>query len=96
MGKEAARHFVRLNAERVILACRSLDKGEAAKRDIETTTRRANVLEVWQLDLASYESVKQFARQVQTLKRLDIVVENAGISTTQWKTLEDNESTGNL
>ncbi len=56
LGKEAARHFVGLNAQIVILACRSVEKGEAAKKDIESTTKRAGVVEVWQLDLGSYNS----------------------------------------
>jgi NAD(P)-dependent dehydrogenase (short-subunit alcohol dehydrogenase family) len=38
LGKEAARHYVRLNAAHVILACRSTAKGEAARADIEATT----------------------------------------------------------
>ena len=93
LGKEAVRHYVRLNAEKVIIACRSLDKGEAAKNDIEATTRRSGVIEVWQLDLSSYESVKQFAARANSLRRLDSIVENAGISTFKFKELEGNEST---
>lgn len=93
LGKEAARHYVRLNAEKVILACRSLDKGEAAKKDIEASAGRSGVVEVWQLDLSSYQSVKQFAERAKSLRRLDSIVENAGISTASYKVLEENEST---
>ena len=93
LGLEAARHFTRLDAEKVILAVRNLEKGEAAKRSIEETTDRKNVVEVWQLDLASYESVKQFAKKANQLKRLDAIVENAGIATPNFKFSEDNEST---
>jgi NAD(P)-dependent dehydrogenase (short-subunit alcohol dehydrogenase family) len=93
LGKEAARHYVRLNAEKVILACRSLDKGEAAKKDIEASTGRKDAIEVWQLDLSSYQSVKQFAERAKTLRRLDSIVENAGISTRNFKEVEGNEST---
>ena len=93
LGKEAARHYVRLNAEKVILACRSLDKGEAAKKDLESSTGRSGAVEVWQLDLSSYESVKQFAERAKSLRRLDSIVENAGISTRSFKALEGNEST---
>ena len=39
LGKEAARHIARLGAETLILAVRSLEKGEAAKRDIEKSTK---------------------------------------------------------
>ena len=93
LGLEAARHFTRLNAEKVILAVRSTEKGEMAKKSIEETTRRQGVVEVWPMDLSSYESVKQFAKRVESLKRLDALVENAGIATRIFKMAEDNEST---
>ena len=78
-GKEAARHFVRLGAEKVIIACRSAQKGEAAKKDIETSTKRTGVVEVWSLDLQDYDSIKSFAAKAQGLQRIDSLVENAGI-----------------
>ena len=93
LGKEVVRHYVRLNAEKVIIACRSLDKGETAKKDIEQTTGRQGVTEVWQLDLSSYESVKKFAERAKSLDRLDSIVENAGISTSKFVAIEGNEST---
>lgn len=48
---------------------------------------------MWHLDLGSYESVKGFAKKAEGLDRLDAVVENAGIATTEWSVMEDNEST---
>lgn len=93
LGLEAARHIVNLGAARVILAVRSIDKGEAAKKDIETTTGKTGVVEVWQLDLSSYASVEEFAAKALKLDRLDVLLENAGIATSSFKLLEDNEST---
>lgn len=93
LGLEAARHFTRLNAEKVILGVRNLEKGEAAKKSIEETTSKLGVVEVWQLDLANYESTKQFAKRAEGLKRLDAVVENAGIATRRYHVAEDNEAT---
>lgn len=93
LGLEASRHFVRLNAEKVILAVRNQEKGEIAKKSIEESTGRLGIVEVWQLDLASYESVKDFAAKAEGLDRLDVVVENAGIVTYQFSIMEDNEST---
>jgi NAD(P)-dependent dehydrogenase (short-subunit alcohol dehydrogenase family) len=93
LGKEAARHIVRLGATKVILACRSVDKGEAAKTDIEQSTKRPGAVEVWQLDLCSYESVKQFAARAQQLPRLDVLLENAAVATSKFVVAEDNEST---
>ncbi|KAF2669534.1 NAD(P)-binding protein [Microthyrium microscopicum] len=93
LGLEAARHIVNLDAARVILAVRTLKKGETAKTDIEATTGRKGVVEVWQLDLSSYASVKEFAAKASKLDRLDILLENAGIATEKFTLLEDNEST---
>lgn len=92
LGLEAARHFVRLNAGKVILAVRSTDKGEAAKTDIELTTGRRDVLEVWPLDQASFESVKEFAARADKLPRLDYVVLNASIATSKRTEAEGWES----
>jgi NAD(P)-dependent dehydrogenase (short-subunit alcohol dehydrogenase family) len=93
LGLEAARHFVRLGAAKVILAVRSAEKGEVAKQSIEQTTGRTGVVEVWSLDLCSFESVKEFAKKVQKLERLDVLLENAAINTMTWKLAEGHEST---
>lgn len=93
LGLEAARHFARLGAEKVILGVRNTEKGETAKKDIETSTKRTGVVEVWQLDLLSYESVEDFASRVAHLPRLDAIVENAGIATGNYKFVAGNEAT---
>jgi NAD(P)-dependent dehydrogenase (short-subunit alcohol dehydrogenase family) len=93
LGFEAARHITRLGAVKVIIACRSIEKGEAAKKDIEKSTKRTGVVEVWQLDLCSYESVKAFAAKANALPRLDVLLENAGVATNKYATAEDNETT---
>jgi NAD(P)-dependent dehydrogenase (short-subunit alcohol dehydrogenase family) len=64
----------------VVLACRDTEKGERAKADIERSTSRSDIVEVWPLDLCSFESVKQFCRRVGQLPRLDVVVENAAVA----------------
>ncbi|KAF7514179.1 hypothetical protein GJ744_004504 [Endocarpon pusillum] len=94
LGKEAARHYVRLGASRMILAVRSLDKGQAAKQDIEASTSCADdVIQVWQIDMGSYDSVKQFASRVNTeLDRVDIFIANAGIARFRYSTIGDNEA----
>ncbi|KAJ4421243.1 hypothetical protein N0V82_003875 [Gnomoniopsis sp. IMI 355080] len=95
LGKEAARHFVRLGAAKVILAVRNTKAGEQAKADIESTTQcGSKTVEVWSLDLANYASVKAFAaRASQELDRVDVLCENAGISTNEKKLFEGHEST---
>ena len=93
LGLEAARHFTRLGAAKVILAVRSLSKGEAAKQSIEETTDRKGVVEVWHLDLGNYQSVKEFAKKAQGLDRIDALVENAGVANTSWSVVEEDEAT---
>lgn len=93
LGLEAAKHFLRLNASKVILACRDVAKGEAAKHAIETFSAcPPGVLEVWQLDLASYASVKQFASKASKLPRLDVLLENEGLATGEFRWAGNNES----
>ncbi|KAJ4352841.1 hypothetical protein N0V95_003888 [Ascochyta clinopodiicola] len=94
LGKEAARHFTRLGASTVILAVRSIEKGEAAKRDIESSTRKQNVVKVMQLDMSSYQSVLEFsAKASKELDRIDVALLNAGVARGEWELAEDEEST---
>lgn len=94
LGMEAARHFTRLGASTVILAVRTISKGEAAKADIEKSTGVKNVIQVWQLDMSSYQSVLDFAaRAEKELERLDVALLNAGIQAVTWELLEKDEST---
>ena len=93
LGKEAANHYARLHALKIILAVRSVEKGEAAKADIERAQKlAAGTIEVWKLDYSSYASCKQFAAKAATLDRIDAVVLNAGITTEKFELFEDNES----
>ncbi|GJN74602.1 hypothetical protein PLICBS_008693 [Purpureocillium lilacinum] len=93
LGLEAARHFVRLNAAKVVLACRSVERGEAARRDIEASQKRDGVVEVWQLDLGSFESVKDFAARASSqLGRLDVLLNSASILVHDFAIVEGHET----
>jgi NAD(P)-dependent dehydrogenase (short-subunit alcohol dehydrogenase family) len=93
LGLETARHLVGSSASRVILAVRNNTSGETAKADIERTTGRKGVLEVWNLDLASSASVKKFAsKAAQELDRIDGLVENAGVFLDSWSLAEGLET----
>jgi NAD(P)-dependent dehydrogenase (short-subunit alcohol dehydrogenase family) len=94
LGKEAARHIARLGAETLILAVRNLEKGEAAKRDIELSTKCGkDVIQVWHLDMANYSSVLKFVERAQSLQRVDVLLANAAIATFNFVMAEENEST---
>jgi NAD(P)-dependent dehydrogenase (short-subunit alcohol dehydrogenase family) len=85
LGKETTRHFARLGASKIILAVRDNIAGEAVKKDIETSTQCGpDVLDVWPLDLLSYESCRSFADRASKLPRLDVLLENAGVAGNKW------------
>lgn len=94
LGLEAARHYVRLGAGRVIMACRSTERGEAAKASIALPASNQTVIEVWPLDLCSFESVKAFCKRAQKdLDRLDVLLLNAGIAMGDFELSEGYETT---
>ena len=63
----------------VILACRSMERGEAAREEIVVATGNRKVT-VHHLDLFTFSSVRSFAdRILKEEDRLDILINNAGI-----------------
>lgn len=93
LGFECAQTLARLQAEKVILACRSMARGEVAKtRIVESTGRPASVIEVWQLDVGSYDSVRAFAKSFETLERVHAVIENASVAMLEYQEAEGIES----
>jgi len=77
---EAARQYVKLRANFLILAVRNTSKGEAAKADILKPNPMAiTQVEVWNLDQEPFESVIAFRKHVQELPRLDVAILNAAL-----------------
>ncbi|KAJ5613314.1 hypothetical protein N7510_006508 [Penicillium lagena] len=93
LGFEAARHIIKLGAKKLIMAVRSVSKGEKAKTILRRSTRCGpSVIEVWRLDLSSYDSVKAFGLRATTeLDRIDVLLENASVASLTWNIAEDNE-----
>ncbi|KAK0186869.1 hypothetical protein F5146DRAFT_935933 [Armillaria mellea] len=80
LGFEASKHFARMNPERLVLACRNEEKGKDALIRLQEDTNYSKA-ELWVIDLASFRSVTAFADKcARELDRLDILVENAGMS----------------
>jgi NAD(P)-dependent dehydrogenase (short-subunit alcohol dehydrogenase family) len=78
LGFQTARELARADAQ-VVLACRSIERGEAAAARIQAEQPAAQVF-VAHLDLSSQASVKAFAQQaLEDGGPLDILVNNAGI-----------------
>ncbi|KAL7431826.1 hypothetical protein ACHAXM_002831 [Skeletonema potamos] len=96
LGFEAAKDLAsRVGNGKIILACRSFDKGESAASIIRRSSGNTNV-ECMILDLASFESIRQFAvdltrRHEDSSEQLDIhaLICNAGV----WKPMEHNQKT---
>lgn len=88
IGKETAREVARRGA-RVILACRDLQRGQQALDEIISNTGNKNVV-LYHLDLSSLKSVRQFAKEIiKTERRLDVLVNNAGVGGTPNKKTAD-------
>ncbi|XP_066428925.1 retinol dehydrogenase 12-like [Eleutherodactylus coqui] len=79
IGKQVALDFARRNA-RVILACRSRERGQKAVEEIKKETGNKKVI-LSILDTSSMASVRAFAERILSEeKRLDVLVNNAGVS----------------
>ncbi|OOF95031.1 hypothetical protein ASPCADRAFT_208644 [Aspergillus carbonarius ITEM 5010] len=96
LGLAAADHIAAGPVAKLILAVRNPEAGASAR----DTLLRAHpnldphTIEVWPLDLASYDSVCAFAaRAISTLDRLDVLLCNAGLATFQYSTAEAHERT---
>lgn len=90
LGLECGRILLSLQLSNLILAVRSLEKGEEAAIYLRKLYPKAKI-DVWQLDLGSYESIGTFARKCKLLPRLDIAILSAGIMNVAFKV---NPTTG--
>ncbi|XP_069022629.1 dehydrogenase/reductase SDR family member 13-like [Embiotoca jacksoni] len=78
IGKTTAIDLAKRGA-RVILACRSKQRGEAALEEVKRESGSSQVV-FMQMDLGSLKSVRSFAETfLKTEPRLDILINNAGI-----------------
>lgn len=76
IGKAAAVQLAALGAD-VIMACRSLERGQSALEDVKKTSGSQRV-ELMQIDLASQKSILGFAEEFKKKhKRLDVLIHNA-------------------
>lgn len=86
LGYESVKAFAEKGAE-VVLASRSVEKGELAKKEIGKTDGKIVVME---LDLASFESIKSFVSKFKKqYTKLDVLLNNAGIMTTPYFLTKD-------
>ncbi|KAI1127054.1 NAD(P)-binding protein [Nemania abortiva] len=89
LGKEAARHYARLGAKKLILAVRNPEKGEEAKKDIATTTAAGVEIQVWEIDMAQPSSTKAFAARLEDeLNRVNNSHANTGLVSATCKEVQ--------
>lgn len=96
LALEAARTLLQQGAKQIIITCRDVSKGVAAKEailaSIESTTEDSIL--VWKLDLNSYASVIAFGERVKReLPRLDGLIANAAVMKTSFNVTEQDEET---
>ncbi|KAG1659680.1 Retinol dehydrogenase 11 [Nymphon striatum] len=88
IGKETAKDLA-IRGAKVILACRDLEK---AKKSVDDLTKDSNLnaenFAIHKLDLASLNSVRQFATEIlKEYENIHILINNAGIMMCpEWKT----------
>ncbi|HSM47278.1 MAG TPA: SDR family NAD(P)-dependent oxidoreductase, partial [Draconibacterium sp.] len=86
LGYESVKAFAEKGAD-VILTSRSVEKGEAAKKAIGKV--KGNII-VLPLDLMDFSSIRSFTEKFQQkYKRLDVLLNNAGIMTTPYFLTKD-------
>ena len=109
LGYELALHLARFKPGRLILGCRNIVKGKDAVnselfifilskipdwRDIDIQKETGcDTLEAWQIDYASFQSVKDFVQRVQDpasgIDKLDILIHCAAVVGTKYEQTVD-------
>ncbi|KAK0443839.1 hypothetical protein EV421DRAFT_1903430 [Armillaria borealis] len=90
LGFQATKHFATMNPERIIMACRNEERGQAALERLKAETGYQKA-ELWLVDLSRFSSVTAFGNKFEADGgRLDILVLNAGVMPTkEYRTTVD-------
>ena len=86
IGFHTAKLLAKANLKTVVLACRSKERAQSAKEEIEKFCKSGDgenecVVEVMELDLSDTDSINRFAKEFhKKFKRLDVLVNNAGLN----------------
>lgn len=79
LGFEAAKQLLTLGLSRLVLAVRSVEKGNAAAEKLGRAHPSANI-QVWSLDMESYDSIQAFVRKCNDeLPHVEYAILNAGV-----------------
>ncbi len=74
-----ARNLSGYNPKRLILPARNMEKGNKLLEYIKSSNGHANNVEIWEMDLADLQSVKNFANKfISEVGELHMLINNAG------------------
>ncbi|OTB08985.1 hypothetical protein M426DRAFT_316277 [Hypoxylon sp. CI-4A] len=90
VGLECCRQLRELGLSKLILAVRDEAKGHHAMKTL-FRRKEGNAIEVWELELSSYASIRSFVEKTKSLERIDYIIMNAGITKQNFQI---NPSTG--
>ncbi|KAF5020336.1 hypothetical protein F66182_7642 [Fusarium sp. NRRL 66182] len=94
LGLEAARHFLRLNASKIILTLRETSQAHGFIESVKKSSPSSEgVIEAWELDLTNVDTIRQFVARALRLPRLDAVILNAGMATLSFQAVDGVEKT---
>ncbi len=92
IGTEAARALAEMGA-RVVIVARDAARGEVTRADITGSTGNLNV-EVARCDLASQREIRRLAAELcEALPRIDVLINNAGLTMAERRLTEDGIET---
>ncbi|TIB36152.1 hypothetical protein E3P86_02551 [Wallemia ichthyophaga] len=82
IGLAMCDHVAQSGVKRLVMGCRSMDKGEAARSEIKERCPDL-VVDLWQIDLSSLNSVRSFGQrwteQAEDARTIDTLFLNAGL-----------------
>ena len=91
IGLAAAQHFAQLGTSRIILGVRSIEKGNTIAHSLSSISSNADLqIDVWELDMMSFESVVKFSKRCgREVRGIDVAVMNAGKAVSKFELSSD-------
>ena len=92
LGFEAALKYATLGAAKLLLAVRSIDKGNAAKAKIvQRTGFNVDAISIFQVDLGNFTSVNRFVTDLnKSVDYIDVALLNAGVAAPKFSRSEES------
>lgn len=89
IGKTTALELAKRGG-RIVMACRDMQRCAAAREDLIKQQAPGERLECQKINLASFASIRQFAKEIKAKHdRIDILINNAGVMMTPYLLTED-------